>query len=278
MNVISNPDNYNYFCIMNTLHTFTYKDCNISYTDTNNQDDTLVLLHGFLGNKEQWSPYIQELCISKRVICVDLLGHGASDCLGYVHTMEDQADVIYSLLQSLRIKKCSIAGHSMGGYVTLSFANLYPEMCEALFLINSTAKEDSDLRKMNRKRAIDAVKKNKDLFVNIAVNNLFTTSVKTNFPLEFEQTKAAASNTSTQGVIASLEGMRIRENLERMYYQEEILIHLLLSTEDTVIPYFETIAEANHTEVFITHTTGGHMSFIEQKQKTLDFLKSNVSN
>jgi pimeloyl-ACP methyl ester carboxylesterase len=59
----------------------------------------------------------------KKIIIIDLLGHGETECLGYVHTMEDNADAVHSVLLELGIRK-SILVHSMGGYVALAFAEL----------------------------------------------------------------------------------------------------------------------------------------------------------
>jgi pimeloyl-ACP methyl ester carboxylesterase len=52
-----------------------------------------------------------------QVITIDLLGHGETECLGYVHTMEDNADAVHSVLLELGIRKSILVGHSMGGYV-----------------------------------------------------------------------------------------------------------------------------------------------------------------
>jgi len=50
--------------------------------------------------------------------------------LGYVHTMEDMADAVHQVLSELKIRKAVLLGHSMGGYVALAFAELYPEFYE----------------------------------------------------------------------------------------------------------------------------------------------------
>jgi pimeloyl-ACP methyl ester carboxylesterase len=55
--------------------------------------------------------------------------------------MEDNADAVHSVLSELRIRKAILVGHSMGGYVALAFAELYPEYVKGLVLLNSTARE-----------------------------------------------------------------------------------------------------------------------------------------
>jgi pimeloyl-ACP methyl ester carboxylesterase len=83
------------------------------------------LLHGFLENQKMWDKYIATFA-ENRVITIDLLGHGETECLGYVHSMEDNAEAVQAVLAELRIRKAILVG-SMGGYVALAFAELYPD-------------------------------------------------------------------------------------------------------------------------------------------------------
>ena len=128
-----------------------------------------MFLHGFLENSTMWNEHILELSKKHRVICVDLLGHGDTDCLGYVHTMEDMADAVHHVLHELKLRKVVLVGHSMGGYVALAFAELYPDMMKGLVLVNSTSRADSDERKQNRDRAILAVKKSYIAAIRMAI-------------------------------------------------------------------------------------------------------------
>ncbi len=90
-----------------------------------------------------WTEYVELFSKKYRVITIDLLGHGESDSLGYVHEMEENANAVNEVLENLKIEKAIILGHSMGGYVALAFAELYPQKIQKLVLLNSTSKEDS---------------------------------------------------------------------------------------------------------------------------------------
>ena len=79
-----------------------------------------------------WKDYIDFFSEKYRVITIDLLGHGESEPLGYVHEMEDNANAINEVLENLKIEKATIVGHSMGGYVGLAFAELYPKKIQKL--------------------------------------------------------------------------------------------------------------------------------------------------
>jgi pimeloyl-ACP methyl ester carboxylesterase len=143
------------------LKTTQFKNTTIAYTDTGRTG--IVLLHGFLENQKNVG-HVHCNFAENRVITIDLLGHGETECLGYVHSMEDNAEAVQAVLAELRIRKAILVGHSMGGYVALAFAELYPDFVK-LVLLNSTAKEDNHERKLNRDRAIKAVKQSYKGFV-----------------------------------------------------------------------------------------------------------------
>ena len=97
-----------------------YKGTPIFYSEEG-QGQTIVLLHGFLENCSMWNDIKAQLVKhSYKVITVDLLGHGKTGCLGYIHTMEVMADAVYAVLHELKIKSFALVGHSMGGYVGFS--------------------------------------------------------------------------------------------------------------------------------------------------------------
>ena len=71
------------------------------------------------------------------MISVDLPGHGMSGSYGTTHTMEFMANIVKELLDMLGIKKVFLTGHSLGGYVTLAFLELFPEILSGYSLFHS---------------------------------------------------------------------------------------------------------------------------------------------
>ncbi len=118
---------------------------------------------------------------------------------------------LYSCFK-LRIRKAAFVGHSMGGYVALAFAELYPSTVKSLVLQNSTSKADSEERKTNRDRAIKAVKKDYTTFIRLSIANLFSEENRGKMISEIEKVKTEALKTPLQGIVASLEGMKIRKD------------------------------------------------------------------
>lgn len=258
------------------MKNILYKNTKISYTDSG-QGTAIVLLHGFLENKKMWRDYVDFFSEKYRIITIDLLGHGESDSLGYVHSMEDNANAVQEVLKQLKIEKATIAGHSMGGYVGLAFAELYPKNISKLVLLNSTSKADSHEKKINRNRAIKAVKQNYINFVNLAIGNLFSENNRARLTEEIEEAKIQALKTPLQGIVASLEGMKTRKDRASLLQKNLFPVLLILGKKDPVLNYEESIAQIEGTTAKLVSFDDGHMSHIENKEELkttlLDFFE-----
>ncbi|MGV9002682.1 alpha/beta fold hydrolase [Flavobacterium sp.] len=254
-----------------------YKNTKISYTEQG-KGTAVILLHGFLENQTMWDAFLLLLTKRNRVITIDLLGHGQTECLGYVHSMEDQADMVQAVLYELKIRKAVLIGHSMGGYIALAFAELYPEYMKGLVLLNSTSRADSDERKVNRDRAIIAVKQNYTNFVRMSIANLFSEDNREQLTDEIEKVKTEALKTPLQGIVAALEGMKIRKDREVILHFAPYPIQLILGKKDGVLIYEDTVDQIDGTKVKLTTFHDGHMSHIENrntlKKVLVEFLKS----
>ncbi|MGG7034441.1 MAG: alpha/beta fold hydrolase [Flavobacterium sp.] len=253
-----------------------YKNTPVSFTDTG-KGTAVVLLHGFLENKTMWNTYIDEFSKKYRVITIDLLGHGNTGCMGYIHSMEDMADVVHAVLTDLRIRKTILVGHSMGGYVSLAFAELYPDNVKGLVLLNSTSRADSEERKTNRDRAIKAVKQSYSNFIKMSISNLFSEDNRERLSDEIKKVKAEALKTPLQGIVAALEGMKTRLDREVILHFAQYPKMLILGKKDPVLPYEDNLDQIENTNTELISFPDGHMSHIENKEELekilLDFFK-----
>lgn len=243
-----------------------YKNINIHYTDSG-KGTAIVLLHGFLENSTMWKELAPGWSRKYRIITIDLLGHGLTGCLGYIHTMEDMADAVHAVLHELRIRKAIFVGHSMGGYVSLAFAELYPDMVKGIVLQNSTSRADSDERKANRDRAIKAVKENYTAFVRMSIANLFSEGNRERLDAEIETVKQEALKIPLQGIVAALEGMKARKDREVILHFAPYPVLLVLGRQDPVLNYDDSLEQAEGTPVKLITYPDGHMSHIENREQ-----------
>jgi pimeloyl-ACP methyl ester carboxylesterase len=243
-----------------------FKNTAISFSDIG-KGTAVVLLHGFLENKTMWRELVPSLAKKNRVISIDLLGHGETDCIGYVHSMEENAEIVDAILSHLRIRKAVFIGHSMGGYIALAFAELHINKVKGLVLLNSTALEDSIERKINRDRAIKAVKQNYINFVRMSIANLFSENNRDLLKNEIENVKLEALKTPLRGIVASLEGMKIRKDRQFILKETDFPKLLILGEKDGVLLYKDNVSQIVATNTELISFPDGHMSHIENKEE-----------
>ncbi len=99
----------------------------------------LVLIHGYTDSGRDWLPLIPFIDASRRIIVVDLRGHGGSGKPECCYTRFDFAYDIMLLLDALKIGRADVVGHSLGAVVAQTFAEQWPDRTGKLVLISSPA-------------------------------------------------------------------------------------------------------------------------------------------
>ncbi len=113
---------------------------NVHYRDEGRADGpALVLIHGSNASLHTWQPWVQRLGGDFRIISLDLPGHGLTgvDPTGD-YSPDRYVDVVDQLLVKLGVSRAIVAGNSMGGYVSWSFALKQPDKTAALILVDSS--------------------------------------------------------------------------------------------------------------------------------------------
>lgn len=256
------------------MKTALYKNEKVAYIDKG-KGRVVVLLHGFLGSKEIWEGTINNLSKSYRVIAIDLPGHGSTPCFGYAHSMELMAKCVKSVLDTLRLKKYLIVGHSMGGYVALAFADLYPENLRGMCLYHSTSYADSEQKRADRLRAIEVVKANKQVYTRSTIHNLFATKNLKYLKNEVSFAYSIAKTMKQQGIIAALHGMRDRPNRNLILGFVKYPIMMVIGELDNVLPYQQLLEQSEMIEnkniLYLEHD--GHFGFLESPRQSNKALR-----
>ena len=151
---------------MEVHRTITLEGKQLHYRDEGrDKDTTLVLLHGFLQSLDVWSSYTLSYMRQMRVITIDLPGHGYSDTFSNIHTTEFMARCVKAVLDDAGVTQCVMVGHSLGGYVALAFADLYPYSLRGLGLLHSHALPDDEQKLQSREATCQQVQINRAGFI-----------------------------------------------------------------------------------------------------------------
>ena len=249
----------------------TAAGCALRIRERGEGDSVIVLLHGYLASIEVWEGFIPLLSPPCRVVAIDLPGHGLSEVKGGVHTMEFLADVVRGVLERLKIGRCVLVGHSMGGYVALEFLRKYPEMLSGLVLLHSTPNPDSEAKKEQRQGEINLILAGKkEVLARTTPEKGFCRSNRLRMKRAIEELADQIMMTEDEGIVAVLRGMCERRDLNETMRQSAIPQLIILGRGDEYIT--PDIAEAMVVRqpqaqvVWLDHS--GHTGFLEQPAET----------
>ncbi|WP_406165689.1 alpha/beta fold hydrolase [Streptomyces sp. NBC_00996] len=114
----------------------------LTYDDEGPRDGDgvpLVFIHGWTANRHRWDHQLAHFSPKRRVIRLDLRGHGESSGAG-VRTIEELARDVLALLDHLKVERFVLVGHSMGGMISQTIALSHPERVERMALVNSISR------------------------------------------------------------------------------------------------------------------------------------------
>ncbi|MCX6287553.1 MAG: alpha/beta hydrolase [Bacteroidetes bacterium] len=252
-----------------------FKKKELHYTD-HGKGDPIVLLHGFTEDLRIWKHFSARLSKNYRVVCIDLPGHGKSECIAEAHPMELMVDSVFAVLKYLKLKKCLLIGHSMGGYITLAFASKYPGLLKGFVLFHSHCFADSPEDKRNRTRTVEVVKKDRFGFLSMFIPGLFPEEVRKKFQKEIEFLICCAREIPREGIVAALKGMRERKDQTALLKSTKLPVMFILGLKDSKAPalkLWDMISLPAVSESLILRDCG-HMGYIEAPEITLKAIKN----
>lgn len=238
--------------------------------DRRGKGTPLVLLHGYPLDHRLWDEVVPLLEDQFDLILPDLRGFGGSSTVDAFYTMEDIASDIAGLLDFLGIQKTAIAGHSMGGYVALAFAKLYPERITGLGLVSSQVLADTPAKREDRFKTAAEVAEKGPASVVEAMAPKFT-----NDPRLQDFARSSMELQQPAAYIGALKAMGERVDstplLETIRYPV-VIVH---GDADTLIPIDRAREiKAALPDAYLVEISGvGHMPMMEANEKTAEALR-----
>lgn len=246
-------------------------DSTMAYVDQG-EGEPIVLLHGFCGSSRYWEEVIPELSSNYRVIVPDLPGHGQSDPLKTDCTIDDFAEKLKALLDQLKIQTVTMFGHSLGGYITLAFAEKYSDQLKGFSLVHSTAYPDSEEAKKGRAANAEKIKQEGiQPFIEGLIPKLFSPTNQNETYVE--TAKEIGYSTSPQGAMSTLIAMKDRPDRNKVLEGTKLPVLLIAGEHDQIIPAEKTfsVRKSNIRQSVIKNA--GHMSMYEEPKELLSDMK-----
>lgn len=260
--------------------TINFRGADLYYTDRGS-GECIVLVHGYLETGAIFSSFAGELEKDYRLIVPDLPGHGKSGCMSRVHLMEDLADAIAAILEVEDIDRVVMAGHSMGGYVTMAFTELFPGKLRAFSLFHSTCFPDTEKKRVDRDREISLVRCGRlRQIVLLNIPRAFAEANLEAFASEVDKAQQIALENSKEGVEALLRGMKERPDRSEVLSASALPALLVGGAFDNYIPsevYRKLFSLAPGARTLMLEKSG-HMGFIEEGRKVMDALRDLINS
>ncbi len=261
---------------INMNRSIHFEGITVKYSDEG-KGRPVVLLHGYLLTGEAWRPLTDILSETFRVIAVDIPGHGGSGVAGDTHTMEFIAEAVRAVLKDAGEEKVLLAGHSMGGYAALAFAEKYPGMLAGYVLFHSHPYADTPEGILKRKREIEVVMKGKkNIMYPANISMMFAERNLKNMTVALTKLKKLASRNPAEGIVAILNGMIVRPQRTAVIEKGEVPLLWILGRGDryfspeTAMRDIKTPANA---QVVILENSG-HLGFIEETERSAEVISN----
>lgn len=243
--------------------------CALRVADSRKGEKTILLLHGYLESLDVWEDFAKLLSQEYRVVAMDLPGHGISQVMGPIHTMEFLADTVVGVLDELQIERATVVGHSMGGYVALETLRRRSDRVEKLVLLSSTPNTDSPEKLADRDREIALIEGgHKDLLAPTAAKQGFATDNLRRMKEEIVFLEEQALVAEPEGVVALLRGMKERKDSNELLRESTVPQLFILGKKDNYIPLAkaEEIVAGHPQATVAWLENSGHLGFFEEPE------------
>lgn len=246
----------------------------------------VLLLHGFAEDSRIWDNQTEFLKNDYSLIIPDLPGSGKSEMLNPPLSfgeesgvrsmekigMEDYALCIKQILTEEKIDRCIMIGHSMGGYITLAFAEKFPEMLIAFGLFHSSAYADDDEKVTMRKKAISFIESNgSDAFLKTSIPGLFMEQGNSKLS---EALIERGKTFLPDALIQYYKAMIARPDRTKILTGTAIPVLFIMGEFDKAVPFKKSLEQSHMTKQTHVHIlrNSAHMGMLEEKDKTNQIL------
>ncbi len=225
----------------------------------------VVFIHGYPLNHQIW---VHQFPLSSHyhIYAPDLHGFGQSRAQ-MIRSMEDYADRIAQSLELRGLKQVVIFGHSMGGYITLAFAEKYPEMLLGFGLVNSRATVDSETTKKYRHDQMLKIKnEGPEEALRAMPARLLAPETLDSKPHVVEALEKILQTAKSEGMILALHAMAIRKDRRDLLKKTDMPVLIIAGKDDQHVSAEEsrTMADGLKNGTYVEIDSAGHMSMMEQ--------------
>lgn len=236
----------------------------------------LLLIHGFGEKSDIWKNQVEFLQNNYLLIIPDLPGSSESE-LQEDMSMEGMAASIKEILDKEKITRCTMIGHSMGGYILLAFAEKFSTYIEAFGLFHSTAFADTEEKKAARRKGIEFIKEHGAFsFLENTTPTLFSPVTHEKIPQLIDQQIQMLDNFSAASLVSYYEAMIQRPDRTHILRNSTSPVLFIAGKYDTAVPLTDSLKQCHLPSLSYIHIleNSGHLGMLEEPEKVNQILKN----
>jgi len=254
----------------------------LSYRSTGEGRPPVVLVHGFGEDSRVWDPLVPFLS-SYHLIIPDLPGSGASDASEDM-SMEGMAEDLQKLVvhetATLFFKpgepgSVVMIGHSMGGYITLAFAEKWGAALRGFGLFHSSAYADTEEKKDTRRKGISFIRENGiEAFLRTSTPKLYSPDTHETAPHLPKLHIESLGDYKAESAIRYYEAMMARPDRTDVLRNSEIPVLFIIGMHDTAVPPEDAMKQVHLPATSVVHFLqhSGHMGMQEEREAARQYL------
>jgi 3-oxoadipate enol-lactonase len=226
----------------------------------------LLLVHGWPLDRTMWAGQLGGLARHARVIAPDLRGAGDSTVSG-PYTIDQYADDLVALLDSLGIASAVVCGLSMGGYIAFSMLRRHRDRIRALILADTRAAADTDEVRASRARLIALIEQEgTSALAARQIEPMLGRSTRERQPLLVESVRSMMASMPAEGAIGALRAMAERPDSTLLLGAIEVPTLVVGGAEDgiTLPDVLRSMAAAIPKSRVEILEQGGHLCPLER--------------
>jgi pimeloyl-ACP methyl ester carboxylesterase len=265
----------------------TYQSSKIFYR-TIGKGRPVVLIHGFGEDGDIWKNQVEFLKDHFYLIIPDLPSSGKSELIndmsieGMAESMKAVIDfelpkfpLTLSEAEGQGAEGVALAGHSLGGYITLAFAEKYPDLLSSFALVHSSAFADNEEKKANRLKSIEFVKKNGAYeFLKATIHGLFTEAWISKNTEAVETLVEKSKAFTDQAIIQYYQAMINRPDRTAVLKNFPKPILFIIGEHDNAVPFQQSLQQCYLPSISHIHIlrNSAHMGMLEETGKVNNAL------
>jgi pimeloyl-ACP methyl ester carboxylesterase len=260
------------------LHHYNYGIDKLAYYDQGKGEQTILLIHGFGEDNTIWKNQIEFLSTHYRVIAPNLPGvHCKPLALHHSQAPDIRmyVEVLHDLMHHLNIDQYFIVGHSMGGYIGLSFADYYVNHVQGLLLFHSTTYEDNEAKKTSRMKVAEFIQEwGVSKYLETATPNLFGDAFKKTNPGVIQNVIESGLGISQEAMIQFVFAMRNRKAMTHLLQQHTIPVWMIAGDADIAVTIQDSLEQIKllPSSNSLVLNNVGHMGMFEASDQVNEFI------